>query len=122
MAKQLRLRRGQYLQGSLNLYRGDAWSVLGDVVERVGNVLTPADLTGLSLTGWFPGAVTGAVEVTDALGGAIKIALSEEQTPLAPVTTIGTSMYLTALGDDGLTTIVTDDAPLVIQDRGFISF
>lgn len=124
MAKVLVVLPTQYLNGSVPLYRGDRWSLEAQVMDRIGGVDSPVDLTAASgVTGYFPAASGGVIPVVcvivDAAQGRVRAVVSESVTPYVAVEADPVSWYVVASMTGGPTTCPTPDSPLVINDATF---
>lgn len=130
MAILLLLDPAQYFQGSVRVYRGDAWAIDGQIVNQVGGVKLPVDLTGASATAYFPPAtgtelVAASVELTVAKSGAIRIPVSEDISPTIAETPNGLQAYVVVDGipaTGNLFTAQMPDPDLAILDREFQQF
>jgi|ERR1019366_3408057 hypothetical protein len=127
MAKVLILAPSQYLQGQVNLFQGDQWSVTGQIVDQYNGVSVPTNLTGAQgVTAYFPGVAGVAVQVpatiSDASQGIVTISVSPtvSQTVLSSE---GSSFYVQVSGliAGGLVTVPTFDQPLVVTAPTFIA-
>lgn len=122
------LEKRQYLQSAIPLYRGDRWHLDGQVVDRIGNVDTPKDITGAAVTAYFPASGGGNVEVagtvTLAAAGKIRVEVSEAESLGVALTPNGIPLYCAVSGlsdPEGVTTVATPDEPLEISDRAVYS-
>lgn len=131
MAKILLLDRSQYVEGSVRLYRGDRWNLACRAVNRLAGVDQPVDITGASITGFFPAATgcEGVVAVsgtpTDPTNGEFNVPVSEDVTPLVSEMPIGFSFYavIDSLPASGSPfTAQTLNPDLEILDREFQQF
>lgn len=129
MAKLLILDRDQYFQGGVRLYRGDAWALRGQVVDRIGGVNTVVDLTGKGVTAFFPGAVSGTVaataELSNPTAGSIRIPVDELVTPDVQLNPNGIQLYVVVDAAPTGTSPYTAQLPepdLQIVDREFQQF
>lgn len=126
MALYLKLDKKQYgKDGLIPLRRGDAWSLLGKVVNRYAGYEEDYDLSDVvgDITGCIEnttgGSIATTVTIEDAVCGKVTIAAEAEATELADECVAGQSMYLLLQEDDGPKTVETLDQPLEILDRGF---
>ncbi len=128
MAIILKLAREQYIEGGVRLFRGDAWNIDAQVVNRVGTVDLDKDLTGGTLTAYFPkdaasgGTVSAAATIIDAACGKIRIPVDEDTTPLIQTAVNGIQLYVLMDGIPAsgyLTTAQMLEPDLQILDREF---
>ena len=128
MARIIVLEPQQYLSGVVSLVRGDQWQIQFRVMDRIGNVNVPVDMTSASgVTAYFPptggGLPNVAVPCTtiDAAQGLFTAIVTESVTPNVGLVPSPTSWYVRATTPQGLETYQTNDMPLVINDPSFNS-
>jgi hypothetical protein len=130
MATLLLLDRAQYFQGMVSVFRGDAWAIDAQVVDQIGGVRLPKDLTGKSVTAYFPSATGGdniaaVAELTNALAGSIRIPVTDDVTPLVEENTGGIQLFVVvdgvAASGNPYTAQITDP-DLAVIDRQFQQF
>ncbi len=131
MAIILLLDKAQYIEGSVRLFRGDAWNLNARVVDRIGSVDVDKNLTGASVTAYFPNAdtsatgdITATAVIVDAECGKIQIPVTDEVTPLIALATNGIQPFVVVEGletpsDPFTAQLLNPD--LEIVDRGFQS-
>jgi len=124
MARILLLDRDQYNQDVVKLFRGDRWAVDMQVVDRVGGVDKPVDLSGASVTACFPSTgdspVAAACTLTSGFGGMVRAVVDEDTTPLVSLTPMGSKMYAVVEDlSDSPWTAETPHADLEVADRDF---
>ena len=117
MAYKLKLDKSRYFQGQLTLVRGDKWDLKASIVEKIGSVESPVDISTWGITGFFPG-VQAAVSINDGPGGQITLSAPSSSTPGAQLVQ-NVTMYVQAQNPTIFATIETDDAALSITDPGF---
>jgi hypothetical protein len=131
MAKILILDEKHYISGRVPLRRGDQWVLDGKIVDRVKGYDTAVNLTGASVTAFFPAdddadtdsliAVSGTL--TNAECGQVRITVAEDVTPTVALAEQGISPY--AVYDtpsDGPFTVEVQSPTVEVLDRGFNQF
>lgn len=127
MSKVIYLEKDQFGEdGTVPVFKGDDWAIR----TRIGNdapglPFAQIDMTGKSVTGYFPAATGGTVTaigtVTDAPGGRVTFDLPPESTEQTLETT-GTDFYaIVEDGDEEQETYQTRGQLLEIKSRGFTS-
>lgn len=123
MARVIKLDKRQYADdGLLPLFRGDDWSVIGKVVDRVGSYESEVDMSPYSATGYFPAATGGSdLPVSAATGecGSVTISVPKEVSPNIALSN-GIGAYIVLQDQSGnLQTVPTIGTDIAVLDRGF---
>lgn len=111
------------VDGMIGLVRGDDWLLTGRVVDNVQGVDLEVDLTGDSITGFFPSAsgcgimLPVTATITNPTVGQIQLSVPKGQSPQVLLSDVGLAPYVT-LQSAVLQTIYPYDAPVKVTDRG----
>lgn len=124
MALILTLLQKQYFQGQVKFFRGDQWELLLQAINKVGNVSEEVDLTGGSITAWFPAASGGAIGVIASLVkedcGIFKASVAPDVSAQVQLNDSGIYLFATiedAPGLGGPVSIQTPNQDFIIADR-----
>lgn len=124
MALELVLLPTQKINGVYTLYTGDQWTIISTIMNRVGGVQYPYDLTAASgVTAFFPAATGGTIPVVcaviNAQAGSIQCVVPQSVTSGVSLESNPVSWYIQANLSTGPTTVATLDYPLVINAPAF---
>lgn len=124
MALILQLLQKQYFQGQVKFFRGDEWEVLMQAIDSIGGVPNDVDLTGGSVTAWFPAATGGSIGVIAQLTqedcGQFKARVTTDVSAQVQLNDSGIYLFATIQGAvdvPGPATIQTPNPDFVIADR-----
>jgi len=126
MAKLLIIAPSQYYQGQVTLFRGDEWNINAQITEDYNGVRIPVDLTGATVSGFFPAASGGdnlafAASLVNESVGLIRVNVPESASSGTELMQDPISWYIEMDQDGARTTVQTPDTPLVITDPQFNS-
>lgn len=128
MALLLLLAKDQYFEGSVSRFRGDRWNLDCKVVNRIGGVDTDKDLSGVTVSAYFPPAdgttpIAVAGTLAAASVGKVRFTVDEDTSALIAEAAQGTTFYATIDGlvDESPVSVETPEPDLSIRDKDFAS-
>lgn len=110
------------IDGLVPLYRGDDWSIEVRFLQRQLNYLQPVDMTGSTVTAYFPTtgtSIAASVDFTCQTQGTAYINLPASGTSLVKLNSTGMDLYAVEVASGIIQTYTTENQPVEILDRPY---